>query len=81
MTIIDVPVKVYQGNFQCAQRLSESLSVLSNVVPQIENCIVCNGKDYVNNDIFTDFHSSQHCIEMSYKCENSTDLGEKLMGQ
>ena len=31
--------------------------------------------------MFTDFYPSQHCIEMSYKCENTTDLGERLMGQ
>ena len=81
-TITDVPVKVNQGNFQCAQkRLSESLNVVSNVVPPIETCVACNEKEYGKNDVFTNFYSSQHCVEKSYECENITDPGKKLMGQ
>ena len=81
-TSTDVPVKVYQTNFQCAQKkLFEFLNVLSNVVPPNEICMVCNGKEYVENDVFTNFYSSEHCIEKSYECEINTDLGGKLMGQ
>ena len=68
-TITDVPVKAYQSNFQCAQRLSESLSVLSNVVPPIESCIVCDGMNYAKSESFTNFYSSQHCVEKYYECK------------
>ena len=82
MTITDVQVKVYQGNFQCAKEgLSESLNVFSRIVPPIETCMVCNGIENVKNYGYTNFYSSQHCVEKSYKCENITDLDEKLMGQ
>ena len=78
-TITNIPVK---GNFQCAQRLSESLNVFSNVVPPTkETCMVCNGVEYVEKEFFTNFYSSQHCVERSYECESITDLGGKLMGQ
>ena len=41
MTITDVQVKVYQGNFQCAkQGLSESLNVFSRIVPPLLVCSV-----------------------------------------
>ena len=80
-TITDVAVKIYKGNFQCAQRLSESLSVLSNVVPPIETCIVCDGKNYAKREFFKNFYSSRHCVERSYECDNITDIGEKIMGQ
>ena len=82
MTITDVPVKVYQGNFQCVQqRLSESLNVLSNFFPPIESCNVCSEKDYMNNEMITNFYSSRHCVEKSYECGSITDLGGELMGQ
>ena len=82
MTITDVPVKVYQSKFQCAEQgLSESLNVLSGAVPPTETCMVCNGKEYIKNDAFTNFYSSQHCVEKSYECDNITDLGGKLMEQ
>ena len=80
--ITNVPVKAYESNSRCAQhRLSKSLNVLSNVVPPIETCVVCNDKEHVKNEAFTNSYSSKHCVEKSYKCENIPDLGEKLMGQ
>ena len=81
-TITDVLLKVYQSNFQCAQhRLSESLNILSNVVPSIGTCMVCNRKENIKNDGFTNSYSSNHCVEKSYKCENITNLDGKLIGQ
>ena len=81
-TITDVPIKVYQSNFQCPQILSESLNVLVNVVAPIEeNCMACNENEYKKNDLFKNFYSSQHCVEKSYECGIITDLGEKMMGQ
>ena len=79
MTIADVPVKVYQSNFQCPkQGLSEPLNVLSRAVPPTETC---SGKEYVKDDAITNFYSSQHCVEKSYECENINDLVGKFMGQ
>ena len=82
MTIIDVPVKVYQSSFQCTEQgLSESLNILSRVVPPTETCMVSNGKEYIKDIAFTNFYSSQHCVEKTYEWGNIIDLGEKLMGQ
>ena len=81
-TITDVPFKVYQSNFECAQwRLSESLNVFTNFFPPIEAGIVCNGKEYVENDVFTTFYLSQLCVETYYECEIFTNLGGNLMVQ
>ena len=57
MTITDVQVKVYQGNFQCAKEgLSEFLNVFSRVVPPTETCMVCNGMENIKNYGYTNFY-------------------------
>ena len=57
MTITDVQVKVYQGNFQCAKEgLSESLNVFSRVVAPTETCMVCNGMENIKNYGYTNFY-------------------------
>ena len=82
MTITDVPVRVYPDNFPCGPGLSGSLSELSDVVTPTGNCVVCNGKEYVNNDNFTEFYPSQHCVEVSYQCGNGTEYHyQRLLGQ
>ena len=44
--------------------------------------IVCNGKEYVNNDNFTEFYPSQHCAEVSYQCGNGKEYHfQRLLGQ
>ena len=82
MTITDVPVRVYPDNFPCGRGLSGFLSELSDVVTPTGNCVVCNGKEYVNNDNFTEFYPSQHCVEVSYQCGNGTEYHfQRLLGQ
>ena len=73
MTITDVPVRIYPDNFPCGHGLSGSLSELSNVVTPTGNCVVCNGKEYIDNNNFTEFYPSQHCAEVSYQCGNGTE--------
>ena len=82
MTITDVPVRVYPDNFPCGRGLSGSMSELSDVVTPTGNCVVCNGREYVNNDNFTEFYPSQHCAEMSYQCGNGKEYHfQRLLGQ